>query len=398
MRVLWKLLRKNISAPQIIGFSIANLLGLIVMLLGAQFFFDTQSIFSGGDSFIKNEFIIISKKVSLLGSVMGDSGTFDEHEITELESKPFVESVGEFSSCDFRVYASISFAGQSISSDIFFESVPDRYIDVKHAEWHFSEGDNTIPIIVPRNYLNLYNFGFSQSRNLPRLTESAIEMVNFDVRILEGRETATFKGNIVGFSNRLNTILVPESFTQWANSNFGRQSEGATTRLIVEVENSSDRDLLAYFKEMDYDIEGGALEGGEMVYFSRIITLIMLSIGLIVTLLSIYILILSLYLLLEKNSSKIKTLIFFGYSPWQIITPYTLVIAAINATIIALAITISLLVRDLYLNLLTDVYSMDKLSADIIYYIAVAIYAITMVINTLVIRAKIMKLLPSNRQ
>ena len=34
-----------------------------------------------------------------------------------------------------------------------------------------------------------------------------------------------YKGNIVGFSNRLNTILVPQSFMKWANENFAPNAE-----------------------------------------------------------------------------------------------------------------------------------------------------------------------------
>lgn len=34
-----------------------------------------------------------------------------------------------------------------------------------------------------------------------------------------------YKGNIVGFSNRLNTILVPQSFMEWANQAFASEKK-----------------------------------------------------------------------------------------------------------------------------------------------------------------------------
>ena len=49
---------------------------------------------------------------------------------------------------------------------MFFESVPDEYVDVSLENWHFDEDARVIPIIIPRNYLNLYNFGFAQSRDV----------------------------------------------------------------------------------------------------------------------------------------------------------------------------------------------------------------------------------------
>ena len=49
-----------------------------------------------------------------------------------------------------------------MSTDMFFESVPDGFVDVNLDKWVFNENEPVIPIIIPRNYLNLYNFGFAQ--------------------------------------------------------------------------------------------------------------------------------------------------------------------------------------------------------------------------------------------
>ena len=48
-------------------------------------------------------------------------------------------------------------AGIHLSTAMFFESVPDEFVDIKLDKWHFDEATHTIPIIIPRNYLNLYN-------------------------------------------------------------------------------------------------------------------------------------------------------------------------------------------------------------------------------------------------
>ena len=61
-------------------------------------------------------------------------------------------------------------AGIHLSTEMFFEAVPDKFVDVSLDKWHFDENTHTIPIIIPRNYLNLYNFGFAQSRSLPKLS------------------------------------------------------------------------------------------------------------------------------------------------------------------------------------------------------------------------------------
>ena len=119
-------------------------------------------------------------------------------------------------------------AGIRISTDMFFESVPDAFVDVSLDKWHFDEGTQTIPIIIPRNYLNLYNFGFAQSRNLPKLSEGVMGLIQMDINMRGNGHVEQYKGNIVGFSNRLNTILVPQSFMEWANQNFAPRTGSAT--------------------------------------------------------------------------------------------------------------------------------------------------------------------------
>ena len=126
-------------------------------------------------------------------------------------------------------------AGIRLSTEMFFESVPDEYVDVSLDKWHFDEDARVIPIIIPRNYLNLYNFGFAQSRSLPKLSEGLMSLVQMDVMMRGNGRVEQYKGNIVGFSNRLNTILVPQSFMDWANKNFAPEKEAEPSRLIVEV-------------------------------------------------------------------------------------------------------------------------------------------------------------------
>ena len=53
----------------------------------------------------------------------------------------------------------------NMSTAMFFAIVPDAFVDVVSDKWTFIPGTATVPIILPRNYLNLYNYGFARSRN-----------------------------------------------------------------------------------------------------------------------------------------------------------------------------------------------------------------------------------------
>lgn len=237
--LVWKLLRQHISIGQLTGFFFANLFGMVIVLLSAQFYKDVVPIFTEGDSFMKKDYMTATKKISTLGSFAGKSNTFSSEEIEELKKQPFTRSVGAFTPSQFKVSAGLGMqeAGIHLSTEMFFEAVPDKFVDVSLDKWHFDENTHTIPIIIPRNYLNLYNFGFAQSRSLPKLSEGLMSLIQMDILMRGNGRVEQYKGNIVGFSNRLNTILVPQSFMNWANQNFAPDSQPDPSRLIIEVNN-----------------------------------------------------------------------------------------------------------------------------------------------------------------
>jgi len=55
-------------------------------------------------------------------------------------------------------------------TDMYLEAVDDAAIDISNLE-DFHVKDNTIPIIISREYLNLYNYGFALNQGLPQITE-----------------------------------------------------------------------------------------------------------------------------------------------------------------------------------------------------------------------------------
>lgn len=170
--MLWKLLKQHISIPQMTGFFLANLCGMTIVLLSIQFYKDVLPVFTQEDTFMKKDYVILTKRVSTIGSIAGRSSAFSADEMDEIKSQPFVRQSGGFMPAQFKVMAGISMGGINMRTDMFFESVPDEFVDVKSDRWQFTESDDEVPIIVPRNYLNLYNFGFAQSRNLPQLSEA----------------------------------------------------------------------------------------------------------------------------------------------------------------------------------------------------------------------------------
>ena len=359
MSLVWKLMRRHISMSQLAGFFFANLCGMVIVLLGIQFYQDVAPVFTEGDSFMKKDYLIVSKKVSTLGSFVGKSSTFSNSDIEEILDQPFTKEVGAFTPSQFKVSAGVGMEqiGLNMSTAMFFESVPDKYVDVNLDEWHFEPGQEVVPIIIPRNYLNLYNFGFAQSRSLPQLSEGVMNLINLEVRISGGGRQNSYKGKIAGFSNRLNTILVPESFMVWANANY---SDGSAykepSRLIVEVGNPTDDRIARFFKEHGYETEDDKLDAGKTTWFLKVVVGIVLAVGLLISILSFYILMLSIYLLLQKNSTKLENLLLIGYGPNRVALPYQILTIVLNACVLVLAIGVVLYVRTLYMNVVVQMF------------------------------------------
>ena len=387
--MLWKLLKQHISVAQLAGFFVANLCGMIIVLLSVQFYSDIIPVFNGGDSFINNDYIVISKKVSTLGSLAGKNGTFSDGEIEDIKSQEFTSRLGAFQPAQFKVYAGLEFGGMNISTAMFFESVPDEFVDVKAENWKYSIGDKEIPIIIPRNYLNLYNFGFAKSRNLPQISEGMIGLVSLDISISGNGRRDLKKGRIVGFSNRLNTILVPESFMDEANRTYGGGKSVQPLRLIIEVNNPADERIARFFSDNGYETEDNKLDSGKTAWFLKMTVGVVIAVGLVISILSFYILILSIYLLLQKNTVKLENLRLIGYSVKRVALPYQLLTIILNFSVLVFSVILVLVARGMYMDTLKEMIPAFKegsmsmmLFTGIFLFIAVSLY------NVVAIRRK----------
>lgn len=392
MKLLWKLLRQHISIGQLTGFFLANLFGMSIVLLSIQFYKDVIPVFTEGDSFMKKEYLIVTKKISAIGSFAGKTNTFSEDELKSLQEQRFSKDVGAFTPSQFKVSAGFGMkeAGISLSTEMFFESVPNKFVDVSLDKWHFDKESRSIPIIIPRSYLNLYNFGFAQSRSLPKLSEGVMGLIQMDIVIKGNGRLEQYKGNIVGFSNRLNTILVPEDFMKWANSEFADENKPQPVRLIVEVDNPADDGIARYFQEKGYEAENDKLDAGKTTYFLRLITGIVMGVGLFISILSFYILMLSIFLLLQKNTVKLESLLLIGYSPAKVAIPYQVLTLGLNLIVLALSIGIVMYMRGMYTEVLTQLFPQMEMSIMWPTYVAgIILFSLVSVINIIAIRKKI---------
>ena len=392
MKLVWKLLRRHISLPQFAGFFFANLLGMLIVLLSLQFYRDVKPIFSEDDGFIRPDFLILSKRISTLNTIgLGSVNTFSDREIDELKAQPFAKNVGAFTASQYKVSCSMGIEGVAqIGTEMFFESVPDAFVDVDLKKWHFSEGDDFVPIIVPKTYLAIYNFGFAQSQNLPKISEGVVGMVEMTISMRGNGLNEYIKGRVIGFSTRLNTILAPENFIRWSNERYAPDSDKEPSRIILEVNNPADDAIVNYINDKDYEMEDDKLDAGRMTFFLRLVSGIVMLVGLLISLLSFYILMLSIYLLVEKNTEKMRTLLLIGYSPAKVAMPYQLLTIGMNAAVLMLAICGLIIVRSLYMQKLLTVFPQMQCGSILsAILLGLVLFVIVSLVNVIIIRHRI---------
>lgn len=349
MKLLVKLLRKNINTWQLAGFLVANLLGGLIMLLAFQAYRDFEQFMNNQGGNTTNNYVVISKPVSAintLGNLFGmKAPSFSEHEIEELKAHPAVADVGMFTAATFNVSGHFSLASIRVGTELFMESVPDRFIDVDFEmlgiDWKADLGGGFLPVIVPRSYLNIYNFGFASTKGAPQLSDGVISSLPIEIRIRDKyRNIISYDARIVGFTDRLNTILVPDGFLQSANAAYSTKAEKRPSRLIVESSPSADsHQLLDYFSERGYMIEGNA-DTLKMKSFVYGLLIVVMLIGTIISLLAFLLLMISILLLIEKNKEKFINLHSLGYSIRQISMPYTVLVIVANSVVWIVSATI----------------------------------------------------------
>lgn len=350
MNLLTRLLRKNLSKAQLAGFILSNFAGLAIVIGGVQFYCDVKALWDSDDGFMKKDYVVVNKKVTSANTLGSESTEFTDSEMEDLSRQPWVRSIGEFSSSDYRVTASVSGAsGRNLSTFMFFESVPSGYLDVKGARWGYRPGDCEVPIIISKDYLSLYNFGFATSAGMPQISEQMMASVPMRLNLSDeyGVKRGEFSGRVVGFSNRLNTILVPQEFMDWSNKEFGRGSKRNPSRLIIDVNSPGDVAISDYLSAHGLE-EAGDKSSQKASYFLNIVTGVVLAVGLVITILSLFILLLSISLLMQKNKEKLHSLIMLGYPLGKVGATYRHLVLGVSILSLLFAIIAMLVFRTLY--------------------------------------------------
>jgi hypothetical protein len=227
--------------------SVGLLIAAILLLLAVQIQINfSQLLESKPSREAGTQYLIINRQ---LNNNNLNKPTLAEEEIEQLKKLPEVTSVGIVQPAYFKATLSINSSQFPFQTDASFESVPADFIDALPANWNWKEGDPYVPVIIPSLYLDLYNFQFALAQQLPQLSPEIIQLLQFNIGITGRGQTMYLKGKVVGLSDRIQSLIVPASFMQWANSRFTTGETRKPSRVIIKTGDASSPSLNQFLQK-----------------------------------------------------------------------------------------------------------------------------------------------------
>ena len=329
------LLRKTQSPLQLIAGIFGSFVGIFIVGLAVQLYAEYTHLISNQGNVAGYQFIIINKKVSALNTLKRDISQFSSEDLDRIRDLGVVEDIGVFKSNQFSVEGILQIPGQNggFGSEMFLESVEDQFIDQTPEDWNWKIGDETVPLILPTDFLNLYNFNFAPSRGLPVLSQKTTKLARFSISISGEKGQETFVGRIAGYSSRINSILVPLSFMEFANEKFTANTPQKSGKIIVSIKDDKIATLYKLIKELDWETNEDKLRSGKFAAILELLISIMVLVGLLIVAVSFSSTILYVILAINKSRYEIDTLMLIGVPRTFIVRWYIGNLGTINAFI-----------------------------------------------------------------
>lgn len=294
-------------------------IGVSLVLVSLQFYLNLQVILGEQKPNAEgNEFISISKIISnnTMGNV--EANSFLQKDITELEAQPFIISAAPLIANQFRVQ--LSAAGHlGFRTDFFIESLDAKFLGTIPPTFRWQEGDAELPLIISNTFLELFNV-FAPSYGLPQFSKETLFNIPLNVICYDalGR-SQVFNARIVGTTDRINSVLVPTSFLDWANQTFTTTSQLMTSRVYLEVNDLNNPDFVSFLEKKGYSIQNDKVQFGKVKQILNGVLGSIGAIGVFTLLLSIMLFRFYLQWMLAKNQDSLKLLTTIGYSPkWMV--------------------------------------------------------------------------------
>ncbi len=250
---LFQLAKKDISADRarvvvgILALTVAVSFALILATLVGSLFRLTEEKVSGGAN--PNEIRVLPKfSVGFFRVTKEEQRKLDENVLNELRAIPGVESVRGEMVLEFPASLDVSILGTRFETDSPIYGVDDEIFN-KLARNNTAPA-GTLPILISRDLVDIYNLGIAQAINKPMINEEILGGFELNVMLgyssffrdtpIEGKKT--LPGKIVGITDAIPIIgiTVPKSVVAQLNKeHIGEDYIPKYTRAYVQKSNTT---------------------------------------------------------------------------------------------------------------------------------------------------------------
>lgn len=315
--LLKKLLLRTQHKSRLWAALTALCIGTTLLLLSVMIWWNFRELLYGKNQndTLGSTFMVIGKRVTEQNMGNQAATIFTAQDIDDLKKAPQVEDVGIISSNHFPVYAMMG-GRLAFATEMPLEAVPDKFIDNMPQQWKWQPGNMDLPIILSSQFLDIYNYVFAPSQGLPQLSETSVKSIALTIKAGQGDKAETFTAHVVGFSDRIGSVLVPQSFIDYGNGKLSiRGSTDATSQLILKTKDPSDAKFAAFLKQHDYNTNSQNLRWSKIRAVVEIVTsatgvlaILLMGIGALVFILFIE-------LTIARAQNSLTLLLELGYSP-----------------------------------------------------------------------------------
>ncbi|MES2555064.1 MAG: hypothetical protein V4604_02885 [Bacteroidota bacterium] len=309
-----KLLFRHQEKTQLVIAIIGAFLGMTFLLTSIHYLIKVNEFGEGAEILGPNT-IIVQKKVSTSNTLNIAKSDFTMRELENLRKEPFIIDVQPVETNNFDVsFETADKLVPRFRSDVFIQTVDPDFLDVKSDKWKWKEGDSIVPIIMPRDFLVMLNT-FMSASGIPQVSDELAMDIKFKFTLSNETEKEWRNVRIIGFTNEVSSILVPQSFMRWANDKYGIDDNQRITQIMISGKESEFGLVEEMLKTKHLESRNGQMVIGRLKSMVGTLILIVLGISVIAVFVSGLVLIQYLQLLLSKNTYEVRTLLRLGYSP-----------------------------------------------------------------------------------
>ena len=294
----------------------------ITFLVTSVHYLMRVSEFGKDSEIIGSNILVIQRKVTSSSTLNLTKTDFELKEIEQMKSESFIEDVQAVVSNNFRVWLEINEkAIPPFKTDVFIQAVDKKFLDVKSDKWNWKKGNKFVPIIMPRDFIVMLNT-FMSASGIPQISDELALQIKFKLRISNGNKQEWVDSKIIGFTNEIPALLVPEEFMDYANSNFSDGSEAKITQVMIAGKEGEFGKLEAYMDEHGLESRNSQVVVSRLKSIVGTLFGVISGISVITVLLSGLVLIQYLKLLMTHNKYEIRTLLRLGYAPKGLINAF----------------------------------------------------------------------------